>query len=53
MIKDSITSFLEIDAEEEISKLTALSKNIIIILKTKSKNYIFMVVIFIFYRMSK
>ena len=43
MIKDSITSFLEIDAEEEISKLTALSKNIIIILKTKSKNYMMVV----------
>ena len=43
MIKDSITSFLEIDAEEEISKLTSLSKNIIIILKTKSKNYMMVV----------
>ena len=43
MIKDSITSFLEIDAEEEISKLPALSKNIIIILKTKSKNYMMVV----------
>ena len=43
MIEDSITSFLEIDAEEEISKLTSLSKNIIIILKTKSKNYMMVV----------
>ena len=39
MIKDSTTSFLEIDAEEGISKLTSLPKNIILILKTKSKNY--------------
>ena len=43
MIKDSITSFLEIDAEQQISKLSSLSKNIILILKTNSKNYMMVV----------